>query len=96
MCINEKKTQLLTISAKKDSDKAWIKTPTGDKITSGETLKLLGFVFGKSPTVKEQIVSFYKRTFLLRKFSQFMPGDELIKVYCLIIRSVLEYSSASY
>ena len=37
-----------------------------------------------------------KRLFVLRYYSSFMPGDDLKKLYCSLIRSVLEYSSVTY
>ena len=34
--------------------------------------------------------------FVLRYYSAFMPGKDLKKLYCSLIRSVLEYSSVTY
>ena len=33
---------------------------------------------------------------MLRYYSSFMPGDDLKKLYCSLIRSLLEYSSITY
>ena len=37
-----------------------------------------------------------KRMFVLRYYSQFMPGRDLTKLYSALVRSVLEYSSVTY
>ena len=37
-----------------------------------------------------------KRMFVLRYYLAFLPGKNLKKLYCSLVRSVLEYSSVTY
>ena len=97
--INAAKTQLLALSADKEKTKVWI-SEEDEEILSGEELKLLGFYFSKKPTVARQVEYITKRAmlrfFVLRKYSRFMPGSDLRKLYCGLVRSVIEYSSVTY
>ena len=36
------------------------------------------------------------RFFVFRKFTEYMPGNDLKKLYCGYVRSVIEYSSITY
>ena len=97
--INDLKTQLLAISADRDRARVHIET-NGEIISSKESMKLLRFVFSDRPTCETQIDNLIrragKRVFVLRHYSKFMPGKDLIKIYCSLIRSILEYSSVTY
>ena len=62
-------------------------------------MKLLGFMFDECPNCNEQ-VSFLikkasKRKFVLCHYAGFMKGDDLKKLYCVLVRSILEYSAAT-
>ena len=63
-------------------------------------MKLLGFVFDTSPDASAQVRNLINRAtsrfFVLRYYSNFMSGNDLRKLYCALIRSVLEYSSVTY
>ena len=67
---------------------------------STETMKLLGFIFSDRPTVTAQVENLITRAtkgmFVLRHYSRFLPGGDLVKLYCGLVRSVLEYSSVTY
>ena len=97
--VNESKTQLLAISPPRHEVKTWIEAD-GKTIESEETLKLLGFVFSQNPNVDMQIENLVKksmsRLFVLRYYAKFMRGNDLKKLYCALVRSVLEYSSVTY
>ena len=98
--VNENKTQLLAISAEKEK-KTRVFIKSGEStITSGDNMKLLGFVFSDRPNVNAQIRNLItcatKRVFVLRHYSTFMPGKDLIMLYCSLVRSILEYSSVTY
>ena len=71
-----------------------------ESVQSSENLKLLGFVFSEKPDVSAQIKNLItratKRLFVRRYYSAFMPGKDLKKLYCALVRSVLEYSSVTY
>ena len=63
-------------------------------------MKLLGFYFSEKPNVNRQVENIIRRAmirfFVFRKFSQFMPGCDLRKLYCGYVRSMIEYSSVTY
>ena len=98
MKVNEKKTQLLAISADRDIASVYM-SANGSLIHSEKTLKLLGFVFSDRPNVNAQVENLVnraaKRVFILRYYSEFMKGKDLIKLYCSLVRSVIEYSSVT-
>ena len=99
--INDKKTQLLTISSSRNQNDAWLTLRDGSAMHSAEKLKLLGFVFNKNPTIHAQIDNLISkaasRIFVLRHLaSETANKTKLKNVYCSIERSVLEYSSVTY
>ena len=47
--LNEKKSQLLSISAGRAETRSWIKTKDGSTIYSSPNCKILGFVFSQKP-----------------------------------------------
>ena len=53
-----------------------------------------------TPDVSLQINNLVRRAtarfFVLRHYSSFMPGSDLLKLYCSLVRSSLEYSSVTY
>ena len=53
--VNEKKTQLLSISSGKCNTKCWITLKDGSTKYSNDSFKLLGFMFSNKPNVNEQI-----------------------------------------
>ena len=98
--VNESKTKILPIDNATTKTQAWIQTPDGQTIESDEELKLLGFVFSKKPNCNAQIKNLLHRAsarfYVLKYYSSFMPGSELITLYDSLVRSVLEYSSVIY
>ena len=99
--INERKTQLLTISTARNKNQAWLKLKDGTTLNSSEDLKLLGFMFGEEPTVNKQIEYLVNkaasRSFVIRYLSSVQINKtRLTNVYCSIIRSILEYSSVTF
>ena len=97
---NEKKTQLLTINTERKKNESWIKTLDGSEIKCMESLKMLGFVFNRSGNCNDQITNLVRkamsRSYVLRYYSKFMPGKDLKKLYCALVRSILEFSSVSF
>ena len=97
--INDRKTQLLTISSTKHKNSAWLKLTDGSPLHSSDKLKLLGFVFNSSPNVHSQVENIIDRatarTFVLRRLAG-VNQNRLKNVYCSVIRSVLEYSSVTF
>ena len=97
--INQKKTQLLAISSNRNRTKVWLQAGS-ESIDSADDMKLLGFLFHEKPDVSKQIENLIlratRRMFVLRYYSKFLPGKDLKKLYCALVRSVLEYSSITY
>ena len=98
--LNEKKTQLLSISAGRAATRLWTTSNDGGTIYSSHDCKILGFIFSNKPNPELQIQNLIRRanarTFVLRYYSKFMEGNDLTKLYSALIRSVLEYSSVTY
>ena len=53
--INDSKTQILSVSSGNYTTEATIKTSQGDTLTSGQSLKMLGFTLSNEPTVSKQV-----------------------------------------
>ena len=99
--INEKKTQLLSISNSSYETKAWIKLIDRSIMYSGDMFKILGFTFSNRPTVHSQIDYITSRAasrfFVIRKLAGIGVNKDKIKtLYCSLVRSILEYSSIKY
>ena len=99
--INEKKTQILSISSAAYDTTAKIKTNQSEWSESGEELKVLGFVFSNKPTVEKQVEKLIrkanKRYFTLIKYKKAgIPKQRLRDIYSSVMRSVLEFSSVVY
>ena len=52
--INDKKTQVISISTRKKNG-VWLKTKDGTVIKSSKKMKLLGFMFDENPNCNEQV-----------------------------------------
>ena len=98
--VNEEKTKILAITGPRQPLQVWLKTPEGKIIESGEKLRLLGFDFSPKPDCSAQVKNILRRAshrfYILRHYSKFMRGEELITLYSALFRSVLEYSSAIF
>ena len=101
MMINCAKTQLLCISPSNGCNTtARINTPEGP-VDSVDALRLVGFVFGKDPDVSEHVSHLMEKfrinvwlLFHLREAG--IKEDLLFRLYCVYIRSILEYCSPVY
>ena len=98
--MNDKKTQLLALSASKKKKNVWLRLNDGASVIGTESLKLLGFQFNDKLNCNSQVEYLVrramKRAYVLRHYSKFLPGKDLLKLYCSLVRSVLEYSSVSF
>ena len=97
-----KKTQLLCMSSSLISDvTSFIDTEDNEKIVAGETLKILGFVFGTRPNVQEHVRSVIKK-FNARSWTIWnlkkvgLPTNDLLKIYFSLVRPVIEYAASAY
>ena len=98
MLINAKKTQLLCISSSLVFRVECFISIDGRKLTSGEKLKILGFMFDGSPTPKahiEHLIMKFNRSlwtlFHLRRAK--LREEILVGVYKAMLRPLLEYGS---
>ena len=101
MQVNTKKTQILCISSETTSEiTSYIRTSQGE-ITSGKSLKILGFYFDNRPNavyhVTQVINAFFNKLWTLRFLKRTgMEPDSLLKVYFTVIRAAVEYCSSVY
>ena len=101
MVINCAKTQLLCMSPNNGCKTvARIHTPDGP-VDSVDKLKLVGFVFGSEPNaaahVGHLLEKFRVKVWLLFHLREAgIKNDKLFKLYCVYIRSMLEYCSPVY
>ena len=98
MKINDEKTQILSVSSGQYETEANLLSRSGGLISSSSDLKMLGFIFSKSPSVQPQIDHLIrkanKRYFLLLHYKRAgILNDRLKEVYCAMTRSLLEYSA---
>ena len=102
MSVNDSKTQLLCVSGNTDNViSTYIRTEDNKEIVSGDSLKLLGFWFGKRPNadvhVEKISAKFRKRLWALRHLSNSgMSKDDLKKIYISTLRPVLDFVSPTY
>ena len=102
MAINGKKTQLLVISPPNGcTTSATAATRNGDTISSVDTMKLVGFTFGSSPCAGAHVAAIgdkygMKKWMLYHLRDSGFRGEDLYKLYCCYVRSVIEYCSPVY
>ena len=103
MRVNSSKTQLLCISPSINYEISSYFRPSDDseEIVSQDTLKVLGFAFGRKPTV-ECHVKLIQSKFAARYWMIFhlkqngVPQPDLVAIYSSIIRSTIEYAVPVY
>ena len=105
MVVNQKKTQVLCISASiHDECKAYIRPTISETCTetiSGGSLKIIGFHFNTKPTVGFHVEimcqKFRCKLWSLRQLKKSGMGQvDLLVVYKTILRPVLEYACVTY
>lgn len=95
MKVNDLKTQLLCLTSAINYDvRSFIRLPDG-QLTSGDTLKVVGFTFGQRPGPAEHIkalrCSYGARAWVLRHLKRIgMEQKLLVRVYCELIRPIFE------
>ena len=101
MKINAKKTQLLVLAPTNGCETSATINIEGHRVESVETLKLVGFTFGSRAgaaahvgAVTEKI---RKKMWMLYKLREAgFKGQHLFKLYCVYLRSIVEYCSVVY
>ena len=95
-------TQLLCVSsAIGSSPSSYIDLPSGEKILSQKTLKVLGFHIGCHPGMAEQVThlkrKFRGRSWIIRNLKRAgLQPDDLIGLYKTLVRPVIDYMAAVY
>ena len=101
MRVNAKKTQLLCIHPySSDQVNSYVRAD-GDNIVSNDELKILGFYFNHKPNatyhVSLLLQKFYNMLWSLRFLRRSgMRPEDMCRVYCTIIRPVVEYAAVVY
>ena len=101
MRVNNAKTQLLCLHASNSSEVTSYMKIGSTKIESGEELKILGFIFGKNPTVKPHVNYMLgkarKKLWALRHVKKAgLDQSDLLKIFNTVIRSTLEFAVPTY
>ena len=101
MLVNDSKTQLLCITTAINYDvRAQIKV--GDEIiTSADTLKIVGFTFGRRPGAAAHVKALRRkygvRAHIIRHLKQKnMDCNPLVKIYCSLIKPIFEYGAPAF
>ena len=105
MRVNQKKTQLLCISAAVNENiSSYIRPLTNGSVqetSSGRNLKILGFWFNERPTVHLHIKimseKFRAKLWSLRQLKLVgISSADLLKVYLTVIRPIIEFAAVTY
>ena len=102
MKVNSRKTAMVCVSgAQTYRAKSHIMTAEGEKIESGDSMKVLGFTFSGKPTVHAHVKSLCrgmrKRFWVLYHLRRAgFSNDELAKVYRTCLLPVVDYCSVVY
>ena len=96
-----KKTQLLCISSSVNSEISTYIKFGNDKIESSDELKVLGFIFGKKPTVQKHVDYILKkarsRLWAIRNIkSAGISNNDCLTIYKNVVRPCLEYVVPTY
>ena len=102
MKVNVEKTHLLVVSdAISYTPRSYIMDSGGSRLTSGDSMKILGFHFSSKPGVSAHVQALRKRfrqkywiLFHLKNFG--FSKEELAKVYRTIILPTADYCSVVY
>ena len=102
LSVNHKKTQLVCVnSAIGSTPSSYIQLASGEKIHSQQSIKILGFHIGASSGMAEQVAQLKKkyrsRAWVVRNLKRAgLPPNELVKMYKVLVRPVLDYMTAAY
>jgi len=102
MSLNATKTVLMPFSDSRVFDEKFVlKDVNGDHIEEKATVKILGFTFGKRPTVQYHVEEIrkkcYKRIWMLRHLKRNgVTKPHLVKIYISMLRSVIDFATPAY
>jgi hypothetical protein len=100
MKLNAAKTQLLFITTESLERKSYV-VCEGEEISSGDRLKLLGYIYGEKPTATEHVLEitrkFNQRIWVLRNLVRAgWRRDSILRIYKTVIRPMIEFSCVVY
>ena len=101
MKMNDAKTQLLCVSTAINYQVRASIDMAGGTLVSGDTLKVVGFTFGRRPGAGEHVVALRKkygaRAYIIRHLKKInTPADLLVRVYTAFIRPIFDYAAPAY
>ena len=101
MKVNHGKTQLLCVSASKSANVTSYVKSGSTKVESCDKLKMLGFMFGKDPSVQTHVNFMLekarKKLWLLRHLKRAgLEVDDMLKLFNTIIRPTVEFAAPTY
>ena len=101
MRVNPEKTQLMCISGSINYEVTSHLTVAGQKIESGDNLKVLGLYLDSKCTMNAHVKSikrkFAARLWIIRHLKRAkLEADKLVKVYCALIRPCFEYAAPAF
>ena len=101
MRVNDGKTQLLCISTAINYDVRAEITAGESNIQSADTLKIVGFTFGRRPGAAAHVDALRRnygaRAHVIRHLKQNdIDQDTLVKVYCSLIRPIFEFAIPAF
>ena len=101
MVVNQSKTQILCVSAARNSNVRSFISVEGNTLISSDKMKIVGYTQGRRAGVAEHIRSirtkFARRSWVLRNLKKAnIPPQVLVAVYCSMLRPVLEYCAPAF
>ena len=99
---NAKKTKMICVTVAKNSlINSFINVPDNTQLFGSDTLKMLGFVFGRRLNAQAHVdhisKKFFSKLWVLRHLIKAdMPKEDLVAVYKQYILPVIEYCSSVY
>ena len=101
MVKNDSKTQMLCMHGSHNKCLTYLETTAGDKVQTGERLKVFGFMFDQNPDPLAHLVyilkKFRTRMWTIRYLKRAGLGrDDLLRAYLVFLRPVLEYTAPSF
>lgn len=101
MRVNPKKTKMVCISAAINSEVTSFIEVDGERVESQNTLKIVGYTFGKRPGQQAHLDNVGRRvaqrSWIVRNLKKAgVPSGKLVQVYCAMIRPLLEYVSPAF
>ena len=101
MQVNDAKTQILCITTAINYDvRSFIRLPDGPK-TSSDSLKVVGYTFGRRPGPAEHLKQLQKsyraRAWVVRHLKKMkLDSGLLVRIYCALIRPIFDYACPAY